>query len=105
MREEEPENPTFKDIGTPTYGICNESLPDVQVDKFTRSNVVAAFSILGEDVLKILRNKPSFCIVGAGIAAMFVLVDSLNEHTEEGVRYPARNGRIREVGMYDDNSK
>ena len=52
--------------------------------------------ILGEDVLKVLGPESSFVIICHAVAAMLILVKTVNPDAEEWIWKPAMDGGIRQ---------
>lgn len=62
-------------------------------------------AVLVEKVLKLLRQEAALGVICPGIAAVLVLVYSLQVDAEERVRQPARDRGIGKVGVDDDDGE
>ena len=76
---------TLKERTAPAYRIQDAPLPLKELSYVPDSEVIAAFRILGKDVLELLRQEATLRVIGTRVASVLVPVDASQVDAEEGV--------------------
>jgi hypothetical protein len=96
---------TFEESASPAYGIRYQSLALKEPRNIPDTEAIFSISVFGEHIVKLLRDKSSFCIVATAIATVFGFVDVDDVDAKKGVWNQGGRCWVRQVRVDNEDGQ